>query len=136
MLVKLGLTEQRYNYKAVSEVLHNGPASPSGPLFWGGQTAHDWLRRYARSGLAGIADRAPSPPAVHIRSTRCYPSLRRVVPTSGSQTARQRWWLASEISSQLAAGVEQRGSRRQERLELLASGALVRGAKGASNGGR
>ena len=60
MLVELGLVEQRY--KAVCEVLdgatvvdvarRNGVAR---------QTVHDWLRAYARSGLAGLADRSSKP---------------------------------------------------------------------------
>ncbi len=60
MLVELGLVEQRY--KAVCEVLdgatvvdvarRNGVAR---------QTVHDWLRRYARDGLAGLVDGSPKP---------------------------------------------------------------------------
>ena len=60
MLVELGLVEQRY--AAVLEVLdgatvvdvarRNGVAR---------QTVHDWRRAYARSGLAGMADRRSKP---------------------------------------------------------------------------
>ena len=60
MLVELGLVEQRY--KAVQEVLdgatvtdvarRNGVAR---------QTVHDWLRRYATNGLAGLIDKSSKP---------------------------------------------------------------------------
>ena len=61
MLVELGVVEQRY--RAVLEVLagssvtevarRNGVAR---------QTVHDWLRRYAGGGLAGLADRSSLTP--------------------------------------------------------------------------
>ena len=60
MLVELELVEQRYH--AVLEVLdgvsvtevarRNGVAR---------QTVHDWLRKYAKHGLAGLADRSSRP---------------------------------------------------------------------------
>ncbi len=60
MLVELGLVEQRY--KAVSEVLEGATvtdvARRNGVVR---QTVHDWLRRYAKEGLAGLADASSKP---------------------------------------------------------------------------
>ena len=93
MLVELGLVEQRY--AAVLEVLdgatvvdvarRNGVAR---------QTVHDWLRAYARSGLAGLADRSSKPqscphqmaPAVEARILE----LRRAHPGWGPRTIGHR----------------------------------------------
>ena len=93
MLVELGLVEQRY--KAVCEVLdgatvtdvarRNGVAR---------QTVHDWLRHYARAGLAGLADRSSRPascphqmaPAVEARIVE----LRRANPGWGPRTILHR----------------------------------------------
>lgn len=60
MLVELGLVEQRY--KAVLEVLDGATvvdvARRNGVVR---QTVHDWLRRYARDGLAGLVDGSSKP---------------------------------------------------------------------------
>ena len=60
MLVELGLVEQRY--KAVMEVLDGAAvvdvARRNGVVR---QTVHDWLRRYAAGGLAGLADGSSRP---------------------------------------------------------------------------
>ena len=60
MLVELGLVEQRY--KAVLEVLDGATvtdvARRNGVVR---QTLHDWLRRYAAHGLAGLADGSSKP---------------------------------------------------------------------------
>ena len=60
MLVELGLVEQRY--KAVMEVLEGATvidvARRNGVAR---QTVHDWLRRYATHGLAGLADGSSKP---------------------------------------------------------------------------
>jgi transposase-like protein len=60
VLVELGLVEQRY--KAVMEVLDG--ASVTDVALRNGvvrQTVHDWVRRYANHGLAGLADRSSKP---------------------------------------------------------------------------
>ncbi len=93
MLVELGLVEQRY--KAVCEVLdgatvidvarRNGVAR---------QTVHEWLRRYASGGLAGLADRSSKPascphqmaPEVEARIVE----LRRANPGWGPRTILHR----------------------------------------------
>ena len=93
MLVELGLVEQRY--KAVQEVLdgatvtdvarRNGVAR---------QTVHDWLRRYAAHGLAGLIDKSSKPdhsplqmaPAVEARIVE----LRRAHPSMGPRTIAYR----------------------------------------------
>jgi len=60
VLVELGLVEQRY--KAVLEVLDGATvtdvARRNGVVR---QTVHDWLRRYAAHGLAGLADGSSKP---------------------------------------------------------------------------
>ena len=60
MLAELGLVEQRY--KAVCEVLEGATvvdvARRNGVVR---QTVHDWLRRYARDGLAGLVDGSSKP---------------------------------------------------------------------------
>ena len=60
MLVELGLLEQRH--KAVLEVM-NGVAVTEVARRYGvaRQTVHDWLRRYAKSGHAGLVDRSSRP---------------------------------------------------------------------------
>lgn len=61
MLVELGLVEQRY--QAVLEVLNDGATVTDVARRYGvtRQTVHEWLRRYARSGLAGLVDRSSKP---------------------------------------------------------------------------
>lgn len=78
MLVELGLVEQRY--QAVREVLDHGAtvvdvARRNGVAR---QTVHEWLRRYATQGLAGLADHSSSPPAVPIRWIRSVVEARIV----------------------------------------------------------
>ena len=61
VLVELNLVEQRY--RAVLEVLSDG-ASVTDVARRNGvarQTVHEWLRRYAAAGLAGLADRSSKP---------------------------------------------------------------------------
>jgi transposase len=60
MLVELGLVEQRY--QAVLEVLNGVPVTEVARRYGvARQTVHDWLRRYASEGLAGLADRSSKP---------------------------------------------------------------------------
>lgn len=60
MLVELGLLEQRH--KAVLEVM-NGAMVTEVARRYGvvRQTVHDWLRRYAKAGVAGLLDRSCTP---------------------------------------------------------------------------
>ncbi|MDP9092653.1 MAG: IS481 family transposase [Actinomycetota bacterium] len=89
MLVELGLVEQRY--KAVLEVLDG--ATVTDVALRNGvvrQTVHDWVRRYANHGLAGLADRSSKPdscphqmsPVVEARIVE----LRRAHPAWGQRT--------------------------------------------------
>ena len=54
MLVELGLVEQRY--QAVLEVLNDGASVTDVARRYGvaRQTVHDWLRKYAARGAAGV----------------------------------------------------------------------------------
>jgi transposase InsO family protein len=89
VLVELGLVEQRY--RAVMEVL-DGAAVTDVALRNGvvRQTVHDWVRRYANHGLAGLADRSSKPDwcphqmpaAVEARIVE----LRRAHPAWGQRT--------------------------------------------------
>ena len=93
MLVELGLVEQRY--KAVMEVLDGATvtdvARRNGVVR---QTVHDWLRRYAAHGLAGLADGSSKPqscphqmaPEVEARILE----LRRAHPGWGPRTIGHR----------------------------------------------
>jgi transposase InsO family protein len=93
VLVELGLVEQRY--KAVLEVLDGATVTDvvrrNGVVR---QTVHDWLRRYAREGLAGLADGSSKPqscpyqmaPEVEARILE----LRRVHPGWGPRTIGHR----------------------------------------------
>jgi transposase-like protein len=60
VLVEMGLLEQRH--KAVLEVL-NGASVTDVARRYGvvRQTLHDWLRRYARGGMAALRDRSSNP---------------------------------------------------------------------------
>lgn len=90
MLVELGIVEQRY--QAVLEVLRDGVPVAEVARRHGvaRQTVHEWLRRYAAKGLAGLADRSSRPlscphqmPAeVEARVV----GLRREHPSWGSRT--------------------------------------------------
>ena len=93
MLVELGLVEQRY--KAVCEVLDGATvidvARRNGVVR---QTVHDWLRRYAAGGLAGLVDGSSKPqscphqmaPEVEARILE----LRRAHPGWGPRTIAHR----------------------------------------------
>lgn len=93
MLVELGLVEQRY--KAVCEVLDGATvvdvARRNNVVR---QTVHDWLRRYAADGLAGLADGSSKPqscphqmaPEVEARILE----LRRAHPGWGPRTIGHR----------------------------------------------
>ena len=89
MLVELGVVEQRY--QAVLEVLGGvSVIEVAGRYGVARQTVHDWLRRYASDGLAGLADRSSRPqtcphqmPAeIEVRITE----LRRAHPGWGPRT--------------------------------------------------
>ena len=57
MLVVLGLLEQRH--RAVLEVLNGATVMKVARRYGvGRQTLHDWLRRYARNGMATLSDRS------------------------------------------------------------------------------
>jgi transposase len=89
----LGLVEQRY--KAVCEVLEGATvvdvARRNGVVR---QTVHDWLRRYAKEGLAGLVDGSSKPqscphqmaPEVEARILE----LRRAHPGWGPRTIGHR----------------------------------------------
>ncbi len=60
MLVELGLVEQRH--KAVLEVLDGATVTDVARRYGVvRQTVHDWLRRYASWGLAGLVDQSSKP---------------------------------------------------------------------------
>ena len=61
MLVELNVVEQRY--QAVLEVLNDGATVTDVARRRGvaRQTVHEWLRRYARDGLGGLADHSSKP---------------------------------------------------------------------------
>jgi transposase InsO family protein len=61
VLVELGLVEQRF--QAVLEVLNEGATVTDVARRYGvaRQTVHGWLRRYAASGLGGLADQSSKP---------------------------------------------------------------------------
>lgn len=94
MLVELGLVEQRY--QAVREVLDHG-ASVTDVARRNGvsrQAVHEWLRKYANHGLAGLVDRSAKPqscphqmaPMVEARIVE----LRREHPGWGPRTIEHR----------------------------------------------
>jgi transposase InsO family protein len=90
VLVELGLVEQRY--RAVSEVLDDGATVTDVARRYGvaRQTVHVWLRRYAQSGLAGLADQssrpATCPHQMPARVEARIVGLRREHPTWGPRT--------------------------------------------------
>jgi hypothetical protein len=98
VLVELGLVEQRH--KAVLEVLEGGLSIVEVARRYGvvRQTVHDWLRRYGRSGIVGLADRSSKPaacphqmaPEIEARVLE----LRRDHPAWGPRTI--RYELAAE----------------------------------------
>ena len=93
MLVELGLLELAH--EAVLKVL-NGASVTDVARRYGvvRQTLHDWLRRYARGGMAALSDRSSKPatcphqmsPEVEARVA----ALRREHPGWGPQTIRHR----------------------------------------------
>ena len=103
MLVELGLVEQRF--QAVSEVLNDGASVTDVARRHGvaRQTVHEWLRRYARDGLRGLADRSSKPfscphqmgPVVEARVV----AMRRAHPGWGPRTI--LFWLDREGVSPL-----------------------------------
>ena len=58
MLVEMELVEQRYHARGACGVPVTEVARRNGVAR---QTVHDWLRRYAKHGLAGLADRSSRP---------------------------------------------------------------------------
>jgi transposase InsO family protein len=89
MLIELGVVEQRH--KAVLEVLAGSSVVEVAERYGvSRQTLHRWLRRYARSGIGGLADASPrparcphrTPPAVEARIV----SLRLAHPRWGPRT--------------------------------------------------
>ena len=98
MLVELRLVEQRY--QAVLEVLNDGATvvDVAGRYGVARQTVHGWLRSYAASGLAGLADRSSRPlscphqmaPEVEARIV----AMRREHPGWGPRTI--LFWLEQE----------------------------------------
>ncbi len=98
MLVELRLVEQRY--QAVLEVLNDGATVTDVARRHGvaRQTVHGWLRRYAASGLAGLADQTSKPlscphqmaPSVEARIVE----MRRQHPGWGPRTI--VFWLDKE----------------------------------------
>jgi transposase InsO family protein len=98
MLVELGLVEQRY--QAVLEVLTDSASVTDVARRYGvaRQTVHEWLRRYAREGLRGLADRSSRPlscphqmdPVVEARVVE----MRRAHPGWGPRTI--LYWLERE----------------------------------------
>ncbi len=97
VLVELGVVEQRF--QAVLEVL--GGASVSDVARRYGvvrQTVHRWLRKYAESGVSGLADRSSRPHSCpHQMSSKVEArivEMRRAHPGWGSRTI--RYWLADE----------------------------------------
>ena len=102
MLVELGLLEQRH--KAVLEVL-NGASVTDVARRYGvvRQTLHDWLRRYASRGIAGLSDRPCRPAScphqmpAEVEARLC--TLRREHPAWGPATLLHR--LAQEAVTPL-----------------------------------
>jgi transposase len=95
-LVELGLVEQRY--KAVCEVLDG--ATVTDVALRNGvvrQTVHDWLRRYAADGIAGLADRSSRPATCPHQIAPVLEAtiveLRRAHPAWGPRRIRHELWL-------------------------------------------
>ena len=103
VLVEMRLVEQRY--QAVLEVLNDGASVVDVARRRGvaRQTVHDWLRRYAAHGLAGLADKTSRPlscphqmsPVVEARIV----AMRREHPGWGPRTI--LFWLAKEDAEPL-----------------------------------
>jgi transposase InsO family protein len=98
VLVELGVVEQRY--RAVLEVLEEGAPVTAVARRYGvaRQTVHEWLGRYARDGLGGLADRSSRPGScphqmMPVTEARIV-ALRREHPGWGP--SRIRWQLERE----------------------------------------
>jgi transposase-like protein len=91
MLVELGLVEQRL--KAVNEVLDGATvidvAMRNGVTR---QTVHNWLRRYANSGVAGLVDKTSKPESCPHQMTPVVEAriveMRRTHPRWGPRSIR------------------------------------------------
>jgi transposase-like protein len=100
VLVELGLVEQRY--RAVCEVLDGATvtdvAKRNGVAR---QTVHDWLRAYAKGGMAALVDRSSKPqscphqmsPAIEARIVE----LRRANPGGGRARSCTGWAARGSI---------------------------------------
>lgn len=122
MLVELGVVEQRY--QAVLEVL--GGVSVTEVARRNGvarQTVHDWLRRYAGGGLAGLADRSSRP-------VSCPHQMAPVVEASvvGMRRAHPAWGPSRIVWRLERDGVDPVPSRSAVYRALLRHG-LVDGTK-------
>jgi transposase len=102
VLVELGLLEQRH--KAVLEVLNGATVTDVSRRYGvARQTLHDWLRRYARNGMAALSDRSSKPATCphqmppEVEARVC--AIRREHPGWGPQTIRHQ--LAKEAVSTL-----------------------------------
>lgn len=122
MLVEVSVVEQRY--QAVLEVLGGGSvtevARRNGVAR---QTVHDWLRRYAGDGLAGLADRSSRP-------VSCPHQMAAVVEASvvGMRRAHPGWGPSRIVWRLERDGVTPVPSRSAVYRALLRHG-LVEGAK-------
>ncbi len=88
MLVELGMLEQRH--KAVLEVMAGATVTDVARRYGvARQTLHDWLRRYAKGGMAALSDRSSKPATCphqmppEIEARAC--ALRRERPAWGAQ---------------------------------------------------
>ena len=93
MLVELGMLEQRH--KAVLEVLNGATVTDVARRYGvARQTLHDWLRGYARNGMAALSDRSCKPATCphqmdpEVEARVC--AIRREHPGWGPQTIRHR----------------------------------------------
>ncbi|HEX3541587.1 MAG TPA: IS481 family transposase, partial [Acidimicrobiales bacterium] len=100
MLVELGLVEQRY--QAVLEVLDGATViDVARRNKVARQTVHEWLRRYAAHGLAGLADKGSRPDS-------CPHQMSAVVEAAVVEVRRAHpsWGPASILHRLAAQGVE------------------------------
>ena len=98
MLVELGLLEQRH--KAVLEVLNGAEVTEVARRYGvARQTLHDWLRRYARNGMAALSDRSSKPGTCRNRwPPRWRPASTPCAVSTGLGTPDHPPRLAKEIS--------------------------------------
>lgn len=87
MLVEMRLVEQRY--QTVLEVLNDGASVVDVARRYSvaRQTVHDWLRKYAAKGLAGLVDQSSKPLSCRRPSARFHTVLRLAL----GQVVRWRW---------------------------------------------